>query len=413
MPMPSDYLLLKLEIGLLDFDWICTAFIGFQLKDMIIGHNSDNISKSEEVRVLSFFESIINLNELIRYVKRIQIEEGRMDEGPVTFVLNGYEFQECIGRGTYSTAYKVLSVQYQSLFCAKMTELDDRFFREDEEPNDPELEALLALDHENVIRVYKYFKYDSMFFLILEYFPEGSLMDLLERQGRLSISNLWNFTLDLLKALVYCHDQNIAHRDIKPANIFLDSHQHVKIGDFGLASWVTKSQITGPCGSPNYAAPEIYCEDGYDYFKADVWSLGVTIYQMATASFPWSEDVMAAGPERPEPVYPSDMHQDIAEILAEMLRVDPRRRPSMKEILKSWRELKIFAAPRARISSRDIALPRLSRKLSASALLSLDQVAHSMRSQRIMPVAHRLSAQKRRCIARSAVSIPFTFVPDA
>ena len=101
--------------------------------------------------------------------------------------INGFRFDQLIGEGTYSKAFKVYSVQYQKFFCAKVTEVDDDFFDEYGNPRDPELFALISLDNPNVIKVYKYFRDRDLFFLILEYCECGTLMDRLNSKVPLDI----------------------------------------------------------------------------------------------------------------------------------------------------------------------------------------------------------------------------------
>lgn len=257
---------------------------------------------------------------------------GDENEGGMTgfpFVLNGYEFRKCIGRGTFSTAFKVMSLQYGLEFCAKMTEVEDDQISE----IDPELAALASLDNENVIKVYRYFKYDSLFFLILELCEGGTIADRINKTGKMRPDVIRVLMTDVLKAMIYCHDQNIAHRDIKPANIFMDAYGHAKVADFGLASIMKGRQLVNTaCGSPSYLAPEIYRAEAYDPFKADVWALGVTLYQMAIGRLPWPDEICCAGPDRPPLVYPEWLDRSLKDMIISMLQIDPKDRPTMKDL---------------------------------------------------------------------------------
>ena len=253
------------------------------------------------------------------------------------FCIGDFEFQKCIGYGTYSTAFLVLSRHYGMYFCAKMTQVTDDFFDERGNPRDPELTALLHLDHPNIIRVYNYFRYDSFFFLILELCQGGCLSNQIEKSHRLSVHTTREYMRSILSALVSCHQMNIAHRDIKPQNIFIDGYGHVKVADFGLSSILKPHQlVTNACGSHSYAAPEIETsvesEFPYDPFKADVWALGVTMYQMLTGSIPWSDEITSAGPERPPVEYPDTLPADAREMISAMLQLNPDDRPTMAEL---------------------------------------------------------------------------------
>lgn len=249
------------------------------------------------------------------------------------FTIGGWEFKRMIGSGSYSTAFLVRSLKYEKDFCAKMTQVDESFFDSKGQPRDPELLALLSLDNTNVIKVYDYFRVDNLFFLVLELCESGTLAQKLKDTGPVSADVIGVLLSDILNGLVYCHDHHIAHRDIKPQNIFLDRYGRAKVADFGLASHLKPNQlVTTACGSPFYAAPEIFSECAYDPFKADVWSLGVTIYQMAVGKVPWTDKEILQSTNRPPPVFPEFVHPLLAELIKSMLRLNPNDRPTMSQI---------------------------------------------------------------------------------
>ncbi|OHS97487.1 Testis-specific serine/threonine-protein kinase 3 [Tritrichomonas foetus] len=249
-------------------------------------------------------------------------------------IINGYVFEKLIGEGTYSKAFKVYSLQYDKYFCAKMTEVDDSYFDEDGNPRDPELMALINLDNPNVIKVYKYFRQDSFFFLILELCECGTLIERLNSGVPLDSMSTQIIMKDIISALVACHALKIAHRDIKPSNIFIDNFGHAKVADFGLSEILASHQATVnvACGSPSYAAPEIYGDKGYDPFKADVWALGVTFYQIVFGELPWPDEITLAGPERPPLTYPTTCNPLLLDLLQQMLSLNPDDRPNMNTI---------------------------------------------------------------------------------
>lgn len=258
------------------------------------------------------------------------------------FRIGNWEFKRTIGSGAYSTAFLVRSLKYGRDFCAKMTQVDETFFDCKGGPKDPELNALLSLDNPNVIRVYDYFRIDNLFFLVLELCESGNLAEKIKETGPVSADVIGVLLSDILNGLVACHEHHIAHRDIKPHNIFLDRYGHAKVADFGLSSYLNPNQlVTTQCGSPFYAAPEIFGNSAYDPFKADVWSLGVTIYQAAVGRVPWSENVDLESRSRPDPEFPSFVHPLLADLIKWMLRVDPAERPTMKQI--QWSKFFTYA----------------------------------------------------------------------
>ena len=259
------------------------------------------------------------------------------EEQTQELILHGYRFEKLIGEGTYSKAFKVFSFQYGKYFCAKMTEVDDSFFDESGNPRDPELLALLNLDHPNVIKVYNYFRQDSFFFLILELCECGTLNDRLQNKIPLDFMSTKTIMKEVVSALVVCHDLKIAHRDIKPSNIFIDSRGHVKVADFGLSEILAthNAKVCVACGSPSYAAPEIYGDIAYDPFKADVWSLGVTFYEMIFGFLPWPDEITMNGPYRPPLRFPNNTPPELVLLIQKMLSINPDERPTMEMIAKS------------------------------------------------------------------------------
>ena len=122
----------------------------------------------------------------------------------------------------------------------------------------------------------------SSLYIFLEYCNWGSLQDLVDRKGPIKPPLLDLYYFQILNALSYCHEKNIAHRDIKPSNILLDSYGRIKLADFGLSRKLEKGEIIHSYGgSRQYMPPEVICRNQVDPFLANIWSLGITFYVMA------------------------------------------------------------------------------------------------------------------------------------
>jgi serine/threonine protein kinase len=194
--------------------------------------------------------------------------------------------------------------------------------------------ALEAVWGPNVINVYETFTERGLSFMILEYCPGGSLLDLIKQEGPIRSDRLYSLCLEVLDALNSCHETGIAHLDIKPQNILFDKFDRAKLSDFGCAIRASKCLCQQFRGSPGYAAPEIVKHQAYDPFKADVWSLGVTFYLMVCGHLPWnvhSEEYIRAmqyGLEESDPMIPADFLR----ILRKMLVVDPEGRATLSDV---------------------------------------------------------------------------------
>ncbi|KAH0795704.1 CAMK family protein kinase [Histomonas meleagridis] len=187
--------------------------------------------------------------------------------------------------------------------------------------------------------MYKFF-FDSSgctLSIILEYCAGGSLKDVVLKEGPIKPPKLYWLCYQILDALSYCHEKNIAHRDIKPANILIDSYGRPKLADFGLSKIIEKGESTTSCtGSRPYMAPEIINRQNADPFLADIWSLGVTFYAIALGHLPWC---CHSGIELDVAInigmlpFPSNIDPAFRELIRSMVVVDPTKRMSLANLM--------------------------------------------------------------------------------
>ena len=162
-----------------------------------------------------------------------------------------------------------------------------------------EVDMQTALNHRHVVRLFESFEDPKYYYFVLELARGGDLFDELMRQQqmRFSPTRAWHYFRQIVDALGFCHSRGIVHRDLKPENILLDDTGAVKLSDFGLAAWWLSNEgtctaLTTPCGTQQYAAPELLCarhQRGYHGPSIDVWSLAVIHYVMLCGEFPWTE----------------------------------------------------------------------------------------------------------------------------
>ena len=198
--------------------------------------------------------------------------------------IHGYIFGKHIGSGGFAHVYTVYSQHYQTIFAAKVLPIRKESIN-GIKVYEREIEALKQLYHPNIIQLYDHFIDATNLYLILEYCPNGSVADLIETK-KMNIDLIKKYTEEVLNALISMHQIGLVHHDIKPANILIDSYGRAKLTDFGLSFWLGNNLDYG--GSYKYGAPEIIQKKFYDPKLADIWSLGISLYQMFSGKLPWS-----------------------------------------------------------------------------------------------------------------------------
>lgn len=205
-----------------------------------------------------------------------------------------------------------------------------------------EVVIMKLLEHPNIVKLYDVWENRNELYLVMEHVDGGELFEYVGKVGCLrEDETVWVFR-QVVAALLHCHRLGIHHRDLKPENILLDSSDHpqVKLIDFGMAALQPVGQnLTTPCGSIHYAAPEVF-ERNYDGSKVDVWSLGVILYVMLTGNTPFAYDVntMKNDTERWYRLIkagkfeiPNHVSPQAADLIRKMLVPDPRRRILLEE----------------------------------------------------------------------------------
>ncbi|KAH7617255.1 putative Serine/threonine-protein kinase SRK2C [Nannochloris sp. 'desiccata'] len=210
------------------------------------------------------------------------------------------------------------------------------------------------LQHPYVIELEAVFRTDGYLVLILEYANGGSLRKYLASKGALAESEARNYFQQLMLAVDYCHKMGVSSRDIKPDNILLNDNNEVKLADFGYSKDESMQSLANTrLGTPAYTAPEIFRiqpggRQSYDAKAVDVWSCGVTLYQMLCAELPFKKpgDVQRKHSVRSELMmnrllngefdFPQEipLSDDVKDLLRCMLNTDPKARMTVKEISK-------------------------------------------------------------------------------
>lgn len=259
-------------------------------------------------------------------------------------VIHGYTFRKLIGKGGFSSVYLVQSERYPMVFCAKVMPIATIDAGSEEAKTAiNEMNSLIMLNHPHILRLYDHFKDSSHFFLIIEFCSGGSLSNEVSRAKGLPLDRFIVLSRQIISALATCHNHNIAHHDIKLGNILLDEFGRAKLADFGISVHVDRygDLCESFAGSIEYESPELLNKKPHDPFAADIWALGVLFAHMIGGVSPWRCDTIgklkkciAKGLYR----LPRDIPQEIADIIAQMIVVEPEKRITMEKL----RNLPIF-----------------------------------------------------------------------
>ncbi|MCA9085214.1 MAG: serine/threonine protein kinase [Planctomycetaceae bacterium] len=201
------------------------------------------------------------------------------------------EIVEVVGHGGMGVVYKARQIELDRLVALKILRPNVSSEKGFAERFQREARALAKLNHPNIITVYDFGRKDSLYYFIMEY-VEGTNLRHLERSGNLSPREALQVVPQVCAALQYAHDNGIVHRDIKPENILIARDGSVRIADFGLAklAGVTDdAPLTGTwqvMGTPHYMAPEQFEKPATVDHRADIYSLGVVIYELLTGELP-------------------------------------------------------------------------------------------------------------------------------
>ncbi|XP_044248615.1 serine/threonine-protein kinase MARK2 isoform X7 [Drosophila takahashii] len=222
-----------------------------------------------------------------------------------------------------------------------------------------EVRIMKMLDHPNIVKLFQVIETEKTLYLIMEYASGGEVFDYLVLHGRMKEKEARVKFRQIVSAVQYCHQKRIIHRDLKAENLLLDSELNIKIADFGFSNEFTPgSKLDTFCGSPPYAAPELFQGKKYDGPEVDVWSLGVILYTLVSGSLPFDGSTLRELRERVlrgKYRIPFYMSTDCENLLRKFLVLNPAKRASLETIMgDKWMnmgfeedELKPYIEPKA------------------------------------------------------------------
>jgi len=237
---------------------------------------------------------------------------------------NRYELVEKIGSGGMADVYKAKCRVLKRWVAVKI--LKDEFVNDEEflERFEREAYAAASLNHPNIVSIYDVGREGNIHYIVMEYIDGITLKEYIRQNGALPWQEAADIAISVLSALHKAHRHGIIHRDIKPQNILMTSDNVPKVTDFGIARAVTTSTVTrkvDTVGSVHYSSPE-QARGGYTDEKSDIYSVGVTLFEMLTGRVPFDADnpvSVALKHIEEQPVKPSEIVPGIPETMDEIV----------------------------------------------------------------------------------------------
>ncbi|XP_035521965.1 MAP/microtubule affinity-regulating kinase 4 isoform X1 [Morone saxatilis] len=251
--------------------------------------------------------------------------------------IGNYRLLKTIGKGNFAKvklARHILTGKEVAIKIIDKTQLNptslQKLFRE--------VRIMKGLNHPNIVQLFEVIETDKTLYLIMEYASGGEVFDYLVSHGRMKEVEARAKFRQIVSAVHYCHTKNIVHRDLKAENLLLDADANIKIADFGFSNEFTLgNKLDTFCGSPPYAAPELFQGKKYDGPEVDVWSLGVILYTLVSGSLPFDGQNLKELRERVlrgKYRVPFYMSTDCEGILRRFLVLNPAKRCTLEQVMK-------------------------------------------------------------------------------
>jgi serine/threonine protein kinase len=297
-------------------------------------------------------------------------------------IIGKYKILSTIGSGGFGTVYLADDTWIDKKVALKVPHKQSVDFGE--LLREPRL--LASLNHPNIVAILTAEKQDNVFFIVMEFVPGETLESIIARQGALDLARALDYTCQISNAVDHAHRHGVLHRDLRPSNVLVAESGLLKVADFGTSRFLEiAAHGTTVIGSPPYMAPEQF--RGKAVFASDVYSLGVTMYQMLTGGLPYDapspvdldrlmKGELVAAPRLRNPKIPKtisdivmkamaprihDRYQRASELLDDVIAAragSPRRTPK-----PAWSEPEVVPVDvaqeiQSRLKARDAPHPR-------------------------------------------------------
>ena len=252
-----------------------------------------------------------------------------------------YEIVGKIGTGGMADVYKAMDHKLNRFVAVKVLKPE---FREDTtfiKKFKSEAQAAAGLTHPNIVNVFDVGDDGGVYYIVMELIEGITLKEYISKKGRLSIKEATSIAIQVSMGLEAAHSHGIVHRDVKPQNIIISTDGKVKVTDFGIARAASSNTISSNVmGSVHYSSPE-QVRGGYSDEKSDIYSLGITLYEMVTGRVPFDGDTTVAIAIKhlqeemvPPSVYTPDLPYSLEQIILKCTQKSVDRRYNrMEEVI--------------------------------------------------------------------------------
>lgn len=252
---------------------------------------------------------------------------------PGTYLQNRYEILEKIGSGGMSVVYKAQCHTLNRLVAIKVLKEEFAFDRAFIDKFRMEAQAAARLSHPNIVSVYDVVEEGALHYIVMELIEGVTLKSYIEKKGCLENKEAIGIAIQVASGIAAAHSHHIVHRDIKPQNIIISRDGKVKVADFGIAKAVSAQTMNATAvGSVHYISPE-QARGGYCDERSDIYSFGITLYEMVAGKVPFEGDntVAVALAHLEDPVVPpTEYNPDICPGLEQIILKCTQKRPDMR-----------------------------------------------------------------------------------
>jgi eukaryotic-like serine/threonine-protein kinase len=274
-------------------------------------------------------------------------------------IIGKYKILSTIGSGGFGTVYLAEDTWIDKKVALKVPHKQGVDFGE--LLREPRL--LASLNHPNVVTILTAEKQENVFFIVMEFVPGETLESIIARDGALDLARALDYTAQICNAVDHAHRHGVLHRDLRPSNVLVSDSGLVKVADFGTSRFLEiAAHGTTIIGSPPYMAPEQF--HGKAVFASDIYSLGVTMYQMLTGELPYDmpspaeldrlmHGELVTAPRVKNPKIPRSINDIVLHALAPEIHARYQRAADLLEDLLAARGSTGRRTPRAALAPSD------------------------------------------------------------